>query len=276
MLLVMLAASSALLAQGGGSSLGKSLKLASTLDARQIMELSVAATERSWQARDHYTYLERDDDRRLDSQGQLKSEDVSVTRIILVNGVRFEQLVEHNGQPPSAEQERKRNEDLDRLQHETPEEQAARLREDQENRSFLKEVLQAFDFQLVGEEVVDGRPTYVLRATPNPGYHAHGKYGKMLSKVEGRIWIDRQDFGWVKVDGKVTLSFSMGLFLARVQRGSHILLDETYVGNGVWMPKRLQVRANARILFLKSLDIEKILSYSDYRLETHEQSSANR
>lgn len=256
--------------------MGKPLKLASILDARQIMELSVAATERSWQARDHYTYLERDEDRRLDSQGQLKSEDVSVTKMILVNGARFEQLVEHNGQPPSAEQERKRNEDLDRLQHETPQERAARLRKDQENRSFLKEVLQAFDFQLVGEEVVDGRPTYVLRALPHPGYHAQGKYGKMLSKVEGRIWIDKQDFGWVKVDGQVTLSFSMGLFLARVQRGSHILLDETNVGDGVWMPKRLQVRANARILFLKSLDIEEILSYSDYRLETHERSSANR
>jgi hypothetical protein len=152
----------------------------------------------------------------------------------------------HNGQPPSAEQERKRNEDLDRLQHETPQERAARLRKDQENRSFLKEVLQGFDFQLVGDEVVDGRPTCVLRASPHPGYHAQGKYGKMLSKVEGRIWIDKQDFGWVKVDGQVTLSFSTGLFLARVRRGSRTLLDETYVGDGVWMPKRPQVRANAQ------------------------------
>jgi hypothetical protein len=264
-LLVMLAASSALFAQSGGSSPGKLHNDASILDARQIVASSVAATERSWQARDHYTYMERDEDRRLDPRGQVKSEDVSVTRMILVNGARFDQLMEHNGQPPSAEQERKRDEDLDKIKHETPEEQAARLRKDQENRSFLRDVLEAFDFQLIGEEIADGRPAYVLQATPHPGYHPRGKYGKMFSRVEGKLWVDKQDYGWIKVDGQVTESFSMGLFVARVQRGSHIILEQTCVGDSVWVPKHIEVRASARILFLKSLDIDRILTYSDYR-----------
>jgi len=41
----------------------------------------------------------------------------------------------------------------------------------------------------------------VLHATPHPGYQAHGKYGKMFSKVEGKLWVDKQNFGWIKVDG---------------------------------------------------------------------------
>jgi hypothetical protein len=125
-------------------------------------------------------------------------------------------------------------------------------------------LLQAFNFQLVGEEVAEGRPAYVFQATPLSGYHPHGKYGKMLSKVEGKLWVDKRDFGWIKVDGQVTQSFSMGLFVARVQRGSHIILEQKCVGDGVWVPKRLEVRATARVLFLKSLDIDRILSYSDY------------
>jgi hypothetical protein len=209
--------------------------------------------------------MERDEDRRLDSLGKVKSENVDVTRMILVNGARFEQLMEHNGQLPSAKEQRKSDEDLDKLKHEKPDERAARLRKDQENRSFLRDVLEAFDFHLVGDEVVGGRPAYVLRATPHPGYHARGKYGKMFSRVEGKLWVDKQDFGWVKVDGEVTQSFSMGLFVARVQRGSHIILEQTCVGDGVWVPRRLEVRASARILFLKSLDIVRILTYSDYR-----------
>jgi hypothetical protein len=56
----------------------------------------------------------------------------------------------------------------------------------------------------------------------------------------------------------------MGLFVARVQRGTHITLEETCVGNDVWVPKRIEVRASARILFLKNLDIERVLTYSDY------------
>jgi hypothetical protein len=83
--------------------------------------------------------------------------------------------------------------------------------------------------------------------------------------VEGKLWVDKQDFGWIKIDGKVTQSFSMGLFAARVERGSHIILEQTCVGDGVWVPKRREVRASARILFLKRLDIERILTYSGYR-----------
>jgi len=263
MLLVMVVASTALFAQSSGPDGAQNH--ASVLDARQIVGLSVAAAERSWQARDHYAYTERDEDRRLDLLGHVKSENVDVTRMILVDGARFEQLLEHNGQLPSAKEQRKRDEDLDKLKHEMPEEKTARLRKDQENRSFLRDVVEAFDFHLIGEEILGGRPAYVLQATPHPGYHAHGKYGKMFPRVEGQLWVDKQDFGWIKVDGEVTQSFSMGLFLARVQRGSHIILEQTCVGDAVWVPKRLEMRASTRILFLKSLDIERILTYSDYR-----------
>lgn len=260
--LVMVVASAALFAQS--SEPEKPQGNASVLDARQIVELSIAATGRSWQARDHYTYMERDEDRRLDSLGNVKSENVDVTRIILVNGAHFEQLMEHDGKLPSIKEQRKSDEDLEKLKHETPDERAA-LRKDQENRSFLGELLDAFDFHLIGENVVGGRPAYVLQATPHPGYRARGKYGKMFSKVEGKLWIDKQDFGWVKVDGKVTQSFSMGLFVARVQRGSHIIMEQTCVGDAVWVPRHLELRASATILFLKSLDIARILTYSDYR-----------
>jgi hypothetical protein len=264
MLLVTVAASTALFAQSNGPD--NAQNHASVLEAHEIVGPSVAATERSWQARGNYTYTERDEDRRLNSLGQVKSENVDVTRMIFVNGTRLEQLMEHNGQVPSAKEQRKRDEDLDKLKHETPEEQSARLRKDQENKSFLQDVLEAFDFRLIGEDLVGGRPAYVLQATPHLGYHAHGKYSKMFSKVEGKLWVDKQDFGWMKVDGRVTQSFSMGLFVARVERGAHIILEQTCVGDAVWVPKRIEVRATARILLLKSLDIERILTYSDYRL----------
>ena len=262
---VVVAASSVLFAQNSGPD--KLQNHPSILDARQIVALSVAAAERSWQARGRYAYMERDEDRRLDSLGQVKSENVEVSRMILVNGARFELLMERNGHLPSATELRKSDEDLDKLKRETPIERLVRLRKDQENRSFLRDMLEAFDFHIIGEEVVDGRPAYVLQATPHPGYQAHGKYGKMFSKVEGKLWVDKQDFGWIRVDGQVTQSFSMGLFVARVQRGSHIILEQVCLGDAVWVPKRLELRASARILFLKSLDMDRILTYSDYRPE---------
>ena len=63
----------------------------------------------------------------------------------------------------------------------------------------------------------------------------------------------------------MTQSFSIGLLVARVQRGSHVILEQMSVGDSVWVPKRLELRASARILLLKTLDIERILTYSEYR-----------
>ena len=140
--LVLGASAPALVAQSAQRSPGQPPDHTSALDARQIAGESVAATERSWQARRHYTYTERDQERRLDAHGQVKSEDVDVSRMILVNGARFEQLVERNGQPPSTEESRKRDAELEKLKRETQAELVVRLRKDEENRSFLPELLQ--------------------------------------------------------------------------------------------------------------------------------------
>ncbi len=124
----------------------------------------------------------------------------------------------------------------------------------------------AFDFQLVGEEVVNDRPAYVLQATPHPGYQAQGKYGKMFAKVKGKLWIDKQNLGWIKVDGQVIQPFSLGSFLVRLLRGSQIKMEQTRVDDGIWLPERIEVRAAAKIFFVKSLVIDRVLSYSEYRL----------
>jgi len=265
-LIIVLAASSALLAQSDDVLPG-SQNLTSTPEVRQIVESSIAATLRSWQGRVKYTYLERDEDRRLDSEGRLKSQEVDVSRMILVNGVPFEQLVERNGKVPSAEEERKQQEKLDKLKRETPEQRDERIRKQaEENTSLVREVPKAFEFQLVGEEVVKGRSAYVLQATPRPDYHVQGKYGKMLARVAGKLWVDKQDLGWIKVDGEVIQPFSMGLFLVRLLRGSQIKMEQTRVDDRIWMPERVEVRAAAKILLVKSLVVERVLTYSEYRL----------
>jgi len=262
-IVILLAVSCALTAQNEVNPQERS----TALHAPQIVALSVLATQQHWRTWLLYTYLERDENRRLDSAGHVKSEEVDVSRAILVNGIQFEQLLERNGRPPSAVEERKQNEELGKLKSLPPEQRAERLRkEEEENTSLVGEVPMAFDFQLAGEEVVDGRPAWVLQAAPHPGYQAQGKYGRMFSKVAGKLWVDKQDFGWIKVDGYVIQPFSMGLFFARVLRGSHITMEQAHVDEGLWMPQHIEVRAAAKILFIKSVVIDRVLTYSEYSL----------
>jgi hypothetical protein len=234
-------------------------------NARAIIGPSIAATDRSWRAREQYTYTERAEDRRLDSDGHVKSEDVDVSVVTFVNGIRVEELVEHNGMPPSAVEQRKYLEKVKKLKRETVAERAARvLIEQEDNASLIREVPLAFDFSLAGEDTVDGRPAWVLQATPHPGYQARGKYGKMFAKVEGKLWVDKEDFGWIKADARVVSPLSVG-FLARLQPGSRIIMEQTRVSEGMWLPKHIEARASARILFIKTLVIDRVLRYSAYQ-----------
>jgi hypothetical protein len=68
--LIAVAASSPLFAQNNVPD--KRQNPRKVLDTRQIVGQSLVAAEHSWQARDEYIYMERDEDRRLDSLGQLK------------------------------------------------------------------------------------------------------------------------------------------------------------------------------------------------------------
>jgi len=256
-----LAASAALFAQSNG---GSPVRPPNVADVGKIVRASVAATERNFETRDHYAYLVFDEDRRVDSSGRVKSKDVDVTRIILINGAPFEQWVQHNGQPLSAGERKKQEEQIGKLKRETPEQQAARLSKEREYRSLLWDVPNAFDFQLLGEEVVNGRPAYVLQGTPRPGYQGHSKYAKILSKVEGKFWVDKQDFGCIRADGHVIETISFGWFLARVQKGSHLMMEQSRV-DGIWMPKRIEVQADATILLVKAYDVFWTVSYSDYQ-----------
>ena len=51
----------------------------------------------------------------------------------------------------------------------------------------------------------------------------------------------------------------------RLLRGSQITGEQTRGDDGMWMPARIEVRAAAKIFLLKSLAIERVVTYSDDR-----------
>jgi len=235
-------------------------------NASQIAEQSIVVAERNWTARQSYTYVERNEEKRFDSAGRTRSTDVRVSRaVVLNNGNIIDQTVSYNGGPPTPEQKKNDQELLRKRRSETLQERTARLREEKENRAFIGEVVSAFNFQLLGEEVIDGRQAYILQATPKSGYRAHSKHGRIFSKVHGKLWVDKQDFGWVKVDANVVAPFSMGLFLARVNPGTHILFEQIRVAEGIWLPRHIEIKADAKILFLKNYQMQEVITYSEYR-----------
>ena len=111
-------------------------------------------------------------------------------------------------------------------EQETPEQRARREaeyeKEREKDREFLREVPDLFDFKLLGEEKIDGHDVWVISATPKPGAQPKRGDAKPLLKVQAKVWIDKAEYQWVRLEAETTATISFGLFIARLNPGAKL------------------------------------------------------
>jgi len=94
---------------------------------------------------------------------------------------------------PSQKNRKKLDQDFEKLKHETPEERTARQGKEQEN-SILRDMLDGSTSVFSVKRYLAVGQLMCFRPRRTPDIIAR-QYGKMFSKVEGKLWIDKSDFG---------------------------------------------------------------------------------
>ena len=79
------------------------------------------------------------------------------------------------------------------------------------------------------------------------------------------MWLDREEDQWVKLDATCVDTVSLFMFLARIHKGSHLLIETTRVNDEVWLPQHVAVHLDARVALLKNFDVDEDLTYKDYK-----------
>src|SRR5262249_35819214 len=102
-------------------------------------------------------------------------------------------------------------------------------------------------------------------ADPRPGFEPHMKDAKFLPKFKFRVWIDQAETQWIKLDIECVETVSVGLFLARVHKGSSIQIEQVRVNNEVWLPRHVALKLDARVVLFKGINIESDVTYRDYK-----------
>ena len=220
-----------------------------------------------------YTYIERQETRHLGSKGQVKSTETETYDVMEIYGEPVQKLTAKNGKPLSDKDAQKEDEKIQKLidkrQNESDGDRKKRLAKEEKDREderqFVREVADAYNFTFVGVEKLDGRDNYVIDGNPKPGYQPVHKEAKFLPKVRFRVWIDKDDSQMKKLDAEFIDTVSFGLFLARLHRGSRVIVENTRVNDEVWLQQHVAVKVDARIALLKDLDIEVDVSDRDYK-----------
>lgn len=221
----------------------------------------------------NYTYLQRQETRSIDGSGKVKSVHSRTTDITRLEGSPYRRLIAIDDRPLPASELRKEEDKLrfstEERRKETPEDRERRIadyrKRQEQRRAPLKELTEAFDFHMAPDETIDGRPMYVIDATPHPGYKPKQANTAFLTKVKARFWIEKAGNHWVKIRMETLDTISFGGVLLRLGKGSNLEITQAHVNNEVWLPKHVLVKASARVLLLVGLREEIEFAFTDYK-----------
>ena len=198
----------ALLALSGAQSLSQqaSTPAATFNDAKEIVRRSLEADDRTAELSRNYTYKRYEVRKHLGRNGEVKSSYTKTWDIINLYGEPYARLIQKNDVPLNEKDEKREEQKLEEFfngrKNESDAIRQKRLaREKKERdaqRAFFRDVVNAYDFRIAGEEAVDGRDTWVIGATPSKDFHPTQPHAGLLSKLKATVWIDKQEGNWVK------------------------------------------------------------------------------
>jgi len=122
----------------------------------------------------------------------------------------------------------------------------------------------AFLFTYMGQESRGGRTLGKYRMEPNPKFKSTNRSTSIFAKVKGFVWVDPAAHELARVEGEVTDDISLGLFLAKVYKGSRFMQDRYEMAPGLWLPSFTEYDFDGRKLF-SSFSIHEKTFYSAYR-----------
>ena len=220
-----------------------------------------------------YTFHRREEQRSLDRDGTVKNTESKTFDVTLLFGEEYQRLIAINDQPLSAKRDEKEQREFERrvekVERQTPGQRRKRAekieKRREEDRVWVAEMQELFEFSLSGEDTVDGIKTWVIQAEPRADYEPKQRRARFLKKTRGTFWIAQDDYGWVKLEAETLDTISFGLFLFRLTKGSSFSFEQKKFEEGFWMTDKFRVKFDGRAGLVKKLRREIVGEYSNYR-----------
>jgi hypothetical protein len=140
-----------------------------------------------------------------------------------------------------------------------------KVRKKQKERDDLIEATRgAFIFSYLGQETRGNRMLSKYRMEPNPAFKPTNRATSIFTRVKGFLWVDDATQQLARVEGEVTDDISLGLFLAKVYKGSRFMQDRYETAPGLWLPSFSQYDFDGR-KFFSSFSVHEKTFYSGYK-----------
>ncbi len=187
-------------------------------------------------------------------------------------GLVGRELLEVDGREATeAEREKSRRDDAKRRRAAI---EADGARSDEEElvsgRVPLLDLYHRLRFRIVGEELLDGRPTWVIEFRPKPGLVSKTIRDRVLNSFSGTTWVDVAEHQLRKIDGRLTTPVKvLGGALLDLQ-GVRLVYETREVMPGTWAPCREEIGISATAGMLLGFRREIRFEFGNYRSARHD------
>lgn len=233
-----------------------------------------------------YTFTRTETEREIDDKGVVKKEKIIVREVYPVaGGGSALKLISENGVPLSPERaarEEKRVAELmgkietgnARRREKRERERAERERKqgaaggsnDADDNIGVGAFLRACEFVSPRRERFRDRDAIVFDFRPRPDFKPANRGESFIAKLAGVAWIDPSDKQVMRLEARLAEGFKVGGGLvASVRPGSAVVLEQTRLADGVWLPRFEQINASAKIFLFAGFRLDAIREYSNYR-----------
>jgi hypothetical protein len=197
----------------------------------------------------------------------------------LPNREPVEKLISENGVPLSAERAAKEDRRVQdefakaEREKEKDEKKAAQRRAEREKKKAeggddpdISSFLRACEFVSPRRELLSGREAIVFDFRPRSGFKPKSREESLIAKLIGVVWIDPVDKQVIRLEARLAEGFKMaGGLLVSLKPGAALVMEQTRMVQGVWLPKFAQINLSVKVLLFGGGDYNKTIEWSDYQ-----------
>ena len=133
-----------------------------------------------------------------------------------------------------------------------------------ERNELIEATRNAFLFTFLNNEMRGERTLLKYKMEPNPAFKPTSRFTTFFTKVYGFLWIDEESGELARFEGEVSEDITVGLFLAKLYKGSHFMQEQYEFFPGLWLASFSQYDFDGR-KFFSGFSIHERTFYSDYR-----------
>ena len=224
-----------------------------------------------------YAFKQTETDREINSKGELNKETIKVYEVYpLPNREPVQKLISENGVPLTAEratkEDKRVHEEFEKAERdkEKDEKKVAQRRAERDKKkdegTEISPFLKACEFVSPRREVFGGRETIVFDFRPRAGFKPKTREESLIAKLVGVVWIDPIDKQIIRLEARLAEGFKMaGGLLVSLKPGAALVIEQTRMDQGVWLPKFAQVNLSVKVLLFGGGDYNKTIEWSEYR-----------